>query len=198
MSKIYLLIRTMLCLLFVTTAVAIAQQHPPDSSARPGVQRRQGPPPKTETPAPCEISMSSLPRFADVYLGMPYEDVASVYPEIIDDKHFHRTFDQDGSGVIRIEAKDAKNPMKDDTMQISLNFKDRAIWIMSLSFVSDKWSSVKDAIAESSRMIGVNEASWKVSHGESGELTCTDFKIGLSSLPGEPRINSMAIHPLRY
>jgi len=198
MFRIHVLIRATICLLVATSTIALAQKDPPPSNPKPPLQQRQGPPPKTDAPAPCDISMSSLPRFADVYMGMPYDDVASVYPEIRNDKHFHKTFDQDGSGVFTIQAKDTKTPVKDDTSQISLNFKDRAVWIISLVFVPDKWGSLKDAVAESSRILGVTEDSWKISHGESGEITCVDFRFFISSLPGEPRTNSLAIHPLRY
>src|SRR5688572_2360334 len=92
------LICALFCFLIAGAYVAEAQQETqPTLPPRP-IQRRQGPPgPKTDSPAPCHIPMSSLPRFVGVHMGMPYDEVASIYPEIARDRHFHKTFNEDGS-----------------------------------------------------------------------------------------------------
>jgi hypothetical protein len=163
----------------------------PGPNGKPGTK-----PPPVKT-IPCTLEMSGLPAFAGVTMSMSYDEVLAVYPEIGTDKFFHGTFDADKRGLFTIQRENASNKeVMEDVIQFDLNFRDSAILILHAVYVPEKWSSIKQAVSDFSKLLGVDERSWKPMNSTSAGLECLDFTLYANSQDGNPdRMNTMSIHP---
>ena len=148
---------------------------------------------------PCGLSVASLPLIVGVRIGMSYDDVSLIYPEIEKDKHFHDTFDKDGGGTFGTDATNVENLLKGDAVHFDLNFKDGLIQIIHIVYAEEKWTSIAAAVAQLSGLIGVGENAWVIHFDQSAVLNCDDFNFFVNSqaTKGYPRMNTMSIHPRR-
>lgn len=156
-------------------------------------------PPKSEPPyARCNLTLESIPSFAGVRFGMSYDEIASVYPEIEKDKHFHKTFDVDGTGLFMIGAQDISNmEVKNDVLQVTLNVTNSKLLVTAITYPPDRWKNIGDAVAELSKRLGIDPAWWTLTENRGAELKCGDFNFFANSLPDESNgRNSIALHPL--
>ena len=143
----------------------------------------------------CDLSASTLPAFVGIKIGMTYDEVVAVYPEIEKDEHFHRSFSEDGSGLFMFLAKDVANvEAKGDAVQISIGFRDYRSLGPAVVYKPKKWKSVHDAVLDYSKLLGIDETAWTIFYNESAELRCADFNFYVNSILGSKRQNSMSIH----
>lgn len=147
--------------------------------------------------APCNLTVSSLPRFVGVQIEASYEDVLSVYPEIEKDRFFRDKFVTSDSGLFMIQAEKVENKfLLEGAVQISLKFMEKTVAIIAVEYGKDKWNSIQDAVRDYSKIFGIDENSWSIHNNESAVLRCTDFKFYANSIgDSHGRTNSMSIHP---
>lgn len=146
---------------------------------------------------PCELSMSSMPYFHGVKLGMSYEEAASVFPEIKTDKPFQEKHAVDRGGAWDYKAQD-----KEEFSAITLVFKNGSIDIIGVRYHGYKWNSVTDAMTDLSNVFGLNKDNWAVQN-EGAFVNCRDFGILGSSqvtggVPKDSRVNTAALTALSF
>lgn len=183
--------RKCVVLLSVLTVVTFTS-----SAQEVGSMRTGGP--VIATPGNCPLLLSSLPPFVGLQIGMSYDEVRAIYPEIQKEKHFHRTFDADGNGLFTIQAENVSNvSVREDAAQITLNFMDEKLRAIEIVYKPNKWTSIQEAVGEYSKRLGVDEIFWKLFDNRAGELKCLDFTFFANSSSGGPaQMNSISIHTL--
>lgn len=145
----------------------------------------------------CLLEFSQLPLFHGVRLGMEYEEVSEIYPEIKENSHFHKTFDVEKKGLFMIEGAKLSNlEFRQDVEQISLNFSDNKVIVIALVYDSNKWTSIYDSIGSLSSIFQVDNNYWSIINDQSAEMNCSDFNIYTNhQTSGQlPPQNSMSIH----
>lgn len=142
---------------------------------------------------PCNLTLKDLPSFTSVKMGMSYDEVLAVYPELANDKFFHKV---DEHGYFRIGKGDVSEAsILEDAIQLDVNFKNGTVYILATVYESAKWASIRDAVRDYSRLLGIAETSWRPLLSYAAELKCVDFTFYANSQAHEKRLNTMSIHP---
>jgi len=144
----------------------------------------------------CLMEYSQMPLVKGVRIGMSYENVKELYPEIETNEWFQKNYRVDKSGLFMIPAKEISNEeFKQDLTQLSLNFENDEIRIYNFIFKSKKWKSLEEMIDNMSEMFGVDADYWSVFNQESIQMKCVDFNVAASHLNSSGKtLNSIAVH----
>lgn len=147
--------------------------------------------------SPCNLTVSSLPAFFGAKVGATYEEVLALYPEIEGYKFFQDRLAESGHGLAEIQSNKIQNQTEvDGAIKFSFYFIDRAVTVISADYSPDRWNSVEEAIAEYSKLFGVETAAWSIHENRSGILQCKDFRFFANSIGDQDgRSNSMSLHP---
>ncbi len=154
---------------------------------------------KQATLKPCQVLLENLPLFHGVRVGMKYEEIAEIYPEIKGNQHFQNTYSVDKSGLFMMESSKISNPaFIKDTQQISLNIQDDELTVISIDYTSTKWNSDIEMKYDLSQLLSLEIENWKIHNGASIEANCLDFDVYANHLASSPPIiNSTSIHKLK-
>ncbi len=145
----------------------------------------------------CVIEQSEMPLIKGVRIGLTYDEVKAVYPEIETNEWFQKKYQKDKSGLFSLSAKEISNSeISKDLRQIDLNFKDDKIFILSFVFKPKRWKSVSEMTDNLSQIFEVSNNFWTIYNQASVQMDCKDFTVyGNHLIVNGVAMNSMSVHP---
>jgi hypothetical protein len=143
----------------------------------------------------CALEYAQMPLVNGVRIGMPYDGVKSVYPEIETNKWFQKKYRIDKSGLFMVSAAEISNPgLVQDLEQISLNFENDEIRDYDFIYKPEKWNSGENMLNDLTEVFNVNSESWII-FPTALQMNCRDFVVFANHLPSAGKImNSMNSH----
>jgi hypothetical protein len=137
-----------------------------------------------------------MPLLKGVRIGMAYDEVKEVYPEIETNDWFQQKYRINQGGLFMVPAKEVSNAdFRQDLRKLSLNIENDKLNVFEFIYKSKKWGSAEEMISDISQIFGVDPEYWANSNEEAFQLSCAGFTVYANHLSSTgKKMISLVVH----